>query len=411
MTDGLSIIWAAPRVLSASEKRAIATAAGAPDAQVLRVSMSSLARELRPSKVQGPVVVFVGSNKDAATALQLGADEVVRVVRSSTLRQATIGVAIERARARARARMRGRRAPSPKAAKGAFHDPSGEAFLIRVLERRLGSPLDVATTRCQGLANELKGAVAVADHLMRRVQMGAQRTGLKTWRGDVKDYARATLKAEALVVELEEEVGRTNGLVKELDDLSSNTPTPETDVAVLLPQFADFLRDGLPEGATLRVDAPKPCAVSVPRLTLVGMLSNAIDSALYNMLEADSTGRISLRAVMTDSKTVVVEITDDGAPAAHLLHSTGKDPSFSDSRSERLRHLRRRARRAGGEVTLASDASGNVLSLYLPAAVEATTHSLSEEHSRGRTRRRRVGPQDESLSTGTPAVRPYRPTQ
>jgi signal transduction histidine kinase len=243
------------------------------------------------------------------------------------------------------------------------------------------------------LADELKGAVAAADHLMRRVQMGAKRTSLKAWRGDVKDYARATLKAEALAVELEEEVGRTNGLVKALDDLSSDAPTPEIDVSALLAQFADFLRDGLPEGAALRVDAPRACHVAIPRSTVVGMLSNAIDSALYNMLEADSTGRILLRASTPDSKTVVVEVSDDGAPAAPLLHASAKDPSFSDSRSERLRHLRKRARRAGGEVTLKSDASGNVLSLYLPAAVETAAYAQSQGNARTHSRRRRrVGP-------------------
>ena len=390
MTEGLSIIWAAQRAASASEKKLIATAARAADVQMLRVSMSSLARELRPSSVHGPVVVFVGSSKDAATALNLGADEVVYVVRSSALRTATIGVAIERARARARARMRGRR-PAKKAAR----DASGDAFLLRVLERRLGSPLDVATTRCQGLADELKGAVAAADYLMRRVQMGANRTGLKAWRGDVKDYACATLKAEALAFELEEEVGRTNGLVQALDDLSSDSPTSDTDAALLLGEFAEFIRDGLPEGATLRVDATRPCLVSVSRSAVVGMLSNAIDSALYNMLEADSAGRISLRALVADPKTVIVEVTDDGAPAAPLLHATPKDPSFSDSRSQRLRHLRKRSRRAGGEMTLKSDGSGNVLSLYLPALLEATATVQWDKSARAhRPRRRRVGPQN-----------------
>jgi hypothetical protein len=397
MTEGLSIIWAAPRAVSASEKRVIATAARAADAQVLRVSMSALARELGPTIVQGPVVVFVGSSKDAATALDLGADEVVHVVRSMPLHKATIGGAIERARARARARMRGRRAAI---AKSAARDASGDAFLIRVLERRLGSPLDVATTRCKGLADQLKGAVAAVDHLMRRVQKGAKATGLKTWRGDVKDYARATLKAEALAVELEEQVGRTNGLVQALDDLSLDTQTSETDAASLLVQFAEFLRDGLPEGATLQVDAPTPCVVSVPRATVVGMLSNAIDSALYNMLEGKSIGRVSLRAAVTDSKTVVVEVADDGAPAAPLLHASAKDPSFSDSRAERLRHLRKRARRAGGEMIVKSHVSGNVLSLYLPTVLETTACASWQEPSRAHPRRhRRVGPPDESASS------------
>ena len=66
MTEVLSIIWAAPREVSAYEKRLIATAARAADTQILRVSMAALARELAPSTFHGPVVVVVGSSKDAA---------------------------------------------------------------------------------------------------------------------------------------------------------------------------------------------------------------------------------------------------------------------------------------------------------------------------------------------------------
>jgi signal transduction histidine kinase len=301
--------------------------------------------------------------------------------------KATTEHAIERARAQARKRT----AVAPKAA---AREASANAFLIGVLERRLGSPIEVVTTRCRGLANELKGAVAVADRLMQRIQLGANRNGLKTWRGDVRDYARATLKAEALAVELQEQVGRTSGVVKALDDLSLDTPTLETDVAFLLQQFAEFLRDGLPQGATLRVDALRPCVVGVPRPIVVGMLSNAIDSALYNMLEAASVGRILLRAWVVDATTVVVEVTDDGAPAAALLQTTSKDASFSDPRAVRLRQLRKRARRAGGDLTVQSNAGGNTLSLYLPLSDETALSSQSKESLLARPRRRRrVGPQ------------------
>jgi hypothetical protein len=384
MTDGVSIIWTADRAVSAYEKRLIATAAGAADAQVVEVPMSALARELPPSSFQGPVVVVVGSRKDAATARGLGADEVVRVLRSVGLRKATIGSAIERARAHARAR-----GGATKAREVTVREASSDAFLISVLERRLGSPLDAATTKCQGLANELKGAVAAADRLMRRVQRGAEREGLKRWRGDVKDYALATLKAEALAVELEEQVGRTNGVVQALDNLSLDEDSSETDASAFLQHFAEFLGDGLPRSATVRVDAPHPCVVAVPRQTLVGMLSAAIESALYNMLEAGSVGRISLRARVTDPRTVVVEVEDDGARA----QGTVDDPPFSDSRAEQLRQLRRRARRAGGEMTLNSESTGNILCLYLPLALPTTADPPMGDVSRGRRRRRqRVGP-------------------
>jgi hypothetical protein len=385
MTDGLAIIWAAPREVSAAEKRLIARAADAP---VRTVSMSSLASELVPSISQGPVVVVVGSRKDAATARGLGADEVVHVVRSVTLRMSTIGGAIARARARARTRRRPALAAKPEA-----HTSMRDAFLIRLLEQRLGSPINAATTKCLGLADELKGAVAVVDRLMQRVQRGAQRKGLKRWRGDVRDYARATLKAEALAVELEKQVGVTNGVVKALDTLSLHTQTTETDVASVLVQLADFLRECLPSGATLDVDAPAPCVVAVPRTIVIVMLSAAIESALFNLLESGSSGHISLRSAITAAKEIFVEVADDGAPAAPLLRGSSKNPSFSDSSAVRLRQLRKRARRAGGEMTVSSNADGNLLTLHLPSSCEAAMTPSSDGPLRTRSRRvRRATP-------------------
>jgi len=380
--------------------------------------MSSLARELGPSISHGPVVVVVGSRKDAVTALGLGADEVVRIVRSRTLRKATIGRAIARARTRARSRSA---APPPQVPNPAS---SSDASSIRVLERRLGSRLDAATTRCRGLADELEGAVAVADRLLQRVQLGAKRGGLKTWRGDVRDYARATLKAEALAVELEEQVGRTNAVVKALDDLTVNTSASETEVASVLQQYAELLKGGFPECVTLRFDAPRPCVVDVRRDTVIGLVCNAIESALYNIESifgpqnptvasgtpplppGQSVGRISLRAAVMDAETVVVEVTDDGTAASPFLHATAKDPFFSDARSTMLRGMRKRTRRAGGELTVQSDAAGNVLSIYLPLAHKKTAHSRFEETSRAHARRRaRVGPREDGvLHKAAPSV-------
>jgi hypothetical protein len=192
--------------------------------------------------------------------------------------------------------------------------------------------------------------------------------------------------------------------------LSLDTPTSETDAACLLEQFAEFLRDGLPDGAALRVDAPHPCVVAVPRPTLVGMLSNAIDSALYNMHEAGSRGQILLRAVKMDTHTMIVQVTDDGDAAARLLEANTKDPSFSDSRAVRLRHLRKRARRAGGEMTLVSGAEGNVLSLYLPLARDAAVQAQPDEPPPSSTRRRRrVGPQIDGVSPAAASGRRLEP--
>ena len=386
--------------------------------------MSSLARELVPSISHGPVVVVVGSRKDAVTALGLGADEVVRVVRSRNLRKATIGRAIARARTRASSRSIAAPSQVPN------REASSDAVLIRVLERRLGSRLDAATTRCRGLADELEGAVAVADRLLQRVQLGAKRGGLKTWRGDVRDYARATLKAEALAVELEEQVGRTNAVVKALDDLSLNTSASETEVASVLKQYAELLKGGFPECVTLRFDAPRPCVVDVRRDTVVGLVCNAIESALYNiesifdsenptvecgappLPQGQSVGRISLRAAVMDPETVVVEVTDDGTAAAPFLHATAKDPFFSDPRSTTLRNMRKRTRRAGGELTVQSAGSGNILSIYLPLADKKTVRSRFEKTSRARARRRAsVGPRDDGMPLEDSLLMAGRPGQ
>ena len=55
---------------------------------------------------------------------------------------------------------------------------------------------------------ELTRTIAYADGLMQRVGRGSARQELKGWSSDVKKYARATLRTETLVCELQEQVER-----------------------------------------------------------------------------------------------------------------------------------------------------------------------------------------------------------
>jgi hypothetical protein len=344
-------------------------------AKVRTISMPGLARELVAALVQGPVVVVVSSRKDAACALSLGADEIVRVAQSVTLRKSTIDGAAERARAHSRARRPSSPAPADVEICPALR------VLMRAVEPRLGRPLDTATTRCSELADELTRVVAIADGLMQRAPTDARREELSGWFSDVKDYARATLRVEALASALQEEVQRSDAVVKLLGSLSWDASSSETDAAALLEHLAELVESDLPPSITCKFTREaESCIVSVPRATLISLACAAIEAALGNILAGRSAGRVTLRAIAAEGEAVI-EVADDGAPGSTDLRTTMIDALLPDDRTAGLRQLREWTRGIGGELMVDSDETGNVISIYLPARAEALPEHLLQRRS------------------------------
>src|SRR5262249_37346017 len=143
--------------------------------------------------------------------------------------------AIERAVIRARTRLR----PLPESASGEY---PGLVLLMQVIERRLGSSLNDAALKVRELADELTRTVAIADGLMRRVQLGSDREAVKGWSREVREYARATLRTETLVSKLHDQVGRGEAIIRLLGDFSVDASPTRTDAESLLQQLAEFLR-------------------------------------------------------------------------------------------------------------------------------------------------------------------------
>ena len=237
---------------------------------------------------------------------------------------------------------------------------------MRTVEPRLGRPLDGAATACTELADELMRVVALADGLMQRVQQGAQREELKGWFSEVKNYARATLRVEALASLLQEEVQRSDAVLKLLGSLSLDFLSPETDAAPLLEELADLVQSDLPRSIECVFIREAPCVVGVPRATLVSLVCAAIEIGLENILAGRKTGRITLRTSGADGE-VVIEVADDGPPGSTDLRATLLDSVLCDVRTTRLRELRERTRRVGGDLLVDADDTGNVVSIYLPA--------------------------------------------
>jgi anti-sigma regulatory factor (Ser/Thr protein kinase) len=376
MADKSGIIWAAARVTSATEQRLLAELAQTGEVIVRTIPIPSLAREIVPALIQGPVIVIVSSRKDAATALSFGADEVVRVTRSVTLRKSTVDAAIVRARSRAQARI----ASSPALA--ATEECPGLALLLRILERGLGNRPDAAAVRCSELADELARVVAMADRLMQRVRIGAERDELKGWFSEVRDYARATLKAEALASALQDEVQRTGAVVKLLGDLSIGTAHSDVDVTSLLSQLADFVRGDVAPDVSIDVSGSEPCIVRAPRQALIGIVCAVLEIALDNIFVQGHVGCLTLRASKTNS-AIVIEIVDDGVLGSTDLRASIVDPFLANARTTRLRRVRDRARALGGELIADGDETGNIVSIYLPESPELTKASpLDHPHPR-----------------------------
>jgi hypothetical protein len=374
------IIWAASRAATASEKRIMAQLVSTAGAEIRVIAMSSLGSELLPSMVRGAVVVVVSSRKDAATALGLGADETVRVAQSVALRKSTIEGAVERARARADGRMADARVG------GAVEECPGLDLLMRVLERRLGCPLDAAAARCTELAEELRRVVAIADGLIEQIRVGAPREQLKTWSNDIKNYARATLKAEALTSELQKHVERSDDVLNLLGE-SPVAGANETDAGLLLEQLTEFLRGDIADRSTISVTTESPCFVNVTRQTLIRIVCAAIENGLENIRAGGTAGHLTLRASSADT-AILIEVTDNGVPGSTDLRPSILGPLLSEACTTRLRQVREHVRHIGGDMAVDTDEGGNIVSIYLPARQETATTDMMRERPTKRLERR-----------------------
>jgi signal transduction histidine kinase len=384
MFEGPVIIWAASRAPSPAERRVISQAALAVGASVRVISSSALGSEIVSAIVQGPVVVVVDSRKDAAAALRLGADETVRLASAAEgppapptkprqgLRKRRLQDAIERALGRPRARTRrvahvGREYP-------------GLSLLIRVVERRLGSPLNQAALKCNELAQELTKTVAVADGLMQRVREGSAREELRGWSKDVKQYAEATLRAEALVSELREQVERGDAIIRLLGDLSVESSVADTDAEYLLRNLAELLRADVDQNMSLVVETNGPCLVAMDRPAFLCIVCAVVENALENIRAANGRGRLELRASKIDAE-VLIEVADDGVPNATDLRTSIVDTLVTDPRTAKLREVRERLRAMDGELTVDADEAGTVVSLYLPTTLESVAADAAPPRS------------------------------
>jgi hypothetical protein len=369
MRDGLVIIWAATRAPLPREARLLSDVTRAMGGKVRTIAVSSLGREILASMVEGPVVVVVSSRKDASAALSLGADEIVRVAQSVTLRKSTIESAITRACARS-----GARAASASAAPAAAICPA-LGILMRAVEPRLGRPLATAATACAELAGELTRVVAIADGLVQQVQQGAKREVLNGWFSEVKDYAQATLRIEALATTLEQEVRRGDAVLKWLGSLAFDSWARETDVAQLLESLAEFVQRDLPPSVVCEFVRDRPCSVGVSSRVLLPLVCEAIALAFENILAGSGAGRVTLRTSMADGEAAI-DVADDGPPGSSDLRLTVRDLVLSDERTARLRALREQTRRAGGELFVEAECAGNVISFYLPALSQSDLASV-----------------------------------
>jgi signal transduction histidine kinase len=246
----------------------------------------------------------------------------------------------------------------------------GLALLMHVIERQLGTTLDQAALKCRELADELTRTIAVADNLMQRVSRSSvleERMGLSK---DVKEYARATLKTESLVSELQEQVERGDAVMRLLGDSSVGRSAAETDAESLIQQLSEFLRADLGESVTLDVVTKGPCVVPIGRPTVLCILCAAVENALENIRAAGARGHVVLKTCQTDDE-LVIEVADDGIPGFTELRVGIVDSLVADTRKTKLRQLRERVRGLGGELTVDTDDGGTLISIYLPVGADS----------------------------------------
>jgi C4-dicarboxylate-specific signal transduction histidine kinase len=261
----------------------------------------------------------------------------------------------------------GRSRPRTRHVANEGHEYPGLALLMRAVERQLGNPLNQAAITCNELAQELTKAVAVADGLMQQVRQGSPREELREWSKNVKQYARATLRAESLVSELREHVERGDAVLRLLGDLSADSAV---DAEYLLRQLVHLLRADVDENISLEIVTNGPCIVAMARPAFLCIICAVVENALENIRAANGRGRLELRASKIDTE-VLIEVTDDGVPNATDLRTSIVDTFFTDPRTERLRKVREQLRGMNAEMTVDPDEAGTVVSLYLPTSAES----------------------------------------
>jgi signal transduction histidine kinase len=379
MIEAPVIIWAASRTASSAEEKVLVRAARASGGDLRSTPMSSLGPEVLSSIVKGPVVVIVDSRKDAGTALRLGADETVRITASEPLLESTLQGALERAAAKFEPR-----AAAPPTPRGAH---PGLALLMRMVERRVGSPLNEAVHKCGELTKELTQVIAVADGLLERVRAGSAREESNGWSREVKQYAAATLRAENLVTELRQQVERGDAVAKLLGSPSTEGSSKETDAESLVRDLARFLEPDLDEHTSLEVSTSGPCLVEVARTEFLCILCAAVENAIDNIRTSGRACRLEVKTSMTDTE-VLVEVADDGRPSSTDLRASIVDSVIADPRVTRLRQLREGVRGVGGELAVDADERRTLVSIYLPRHRETAPVDTLATPPRARLERR-----------------------
>ncbi|MBT9589077.1 HAMP domain-containing histidine kinase [bacterium] len=138
---------------------------------------------------------------------------------------------------------------------------------------------------------------------------------------------------------IEREVERMNGLVSDLLELSrAEEPHPQDVAAVSIHEILDELvEEASMRARTVGCECPAELAVRGPESRLRRIFGNLLDNALQY---TPSTGTVCLRAYLSDSGMVAVEVSDNGAGIS------SDDLPHVFERFYRADHSR--ARRSGG---------------------------------------------------------------
>ena len=332
------------------------TAATASDLENLRgageseriehVSRHALAPRIAAALPRGGVVVVTGSDAEASLALRAGADEVLR---AGELSPPSVSLALERAGLRFSAR-----APGP-----ASETDLGTDLLATAVASGLNAPLTSAVLDCEVLWEALSRTLYANERLADWGSLNAPIEELRELAA-LRASAPSSVELRSRIDKLRSSLARAGSVARTFNDLMvESTDGPDTRVDAVARSVVELLRVHIAVVGDVSLQL-ESCSSSVPRATLVQILSAIVANAVGALHAAGAIGegRITV-SVFEAEGAVIVEVSDNArAPGTLPLGTYGAT----------LRNTRARLRAAGGDLMLDDDAAGKTVRAILPAA-------------------------------------------
>lgn len=324
------------------------------------VSNQAIPSAVIAALVRGAVVAVVETDREAATALRLGADEVLRF---DALDAEAIDRAIERARLRGQARAARSRARNVRQA-----DSAQLELLAGAIARHLNAPIAAASVGCDILKAAIGSMAGIADEFA-RVAIEGERPPVEELRRIVAIRASAppSYDLQATIDEVRASLLTMASTVARMSVLVLTPDVEEScELGPVLLETGALLRPAIERVGRLELDVPDvACPVALPRWQIVQCVAVLVSDAIDAIAATGGDAVVCVRLIVADGVATIV-VADN---ATHQSAEEIRSPSTAQhycARADNVAAVASVVRRAGGDLVVESNPGlGNVVRIFL----------------------------------------------